>query len=132
MKMQKFDIFVTKIENEYLKDKKYHKVRDHFHYPGEYRGPAHSICNLKYSLPKKISIVFHIGSNYDYLFTIKQYLFTIKDCAEEFKNQFAGLGENTEKYITFLVTYFRESVPVHCTSNLYLNECLLFEDFVAS
>ena len=31
-----------------------------------------------------------------------------------------------------LCTYFRESVPVHCTSYLYLNECLLFEDFVNS
>ena len=27
--------------------------RDHCHYTGEYRGPAYSICNLKYSVPKK-------------------------------------------------------------------------------
>ena len=30
----------------YLKDKKYCKVRDRCHYAGEYRGAAHSICNL--------------------------------------------------------------------------------------
>ena len=27
------------------------------HYTGEYRGAAHSICNLKYCVPKKIPIV---------------------------------------------------------------------------
>ena len=59
-----------KLENNYLKDKKYHKVRDHYHYIMECRGAAHSICNLKYSLPKKIPIVLHNGSNYDYHFTI--------------------------------------------------------------
>ena len=26
--------------------------RDHFHYTEEYRGAAHTICNLKYSVPK--------------------------------------------------------------------------------
>ena len=41
-------------------------------------GAMHSICNLKYSLPKKNPIVFHNGSNYDYHFLIK-------DLAEEFK-----------------------------------------------
>ena len=55
-----------KIEIKYLKDKKHRKVRDHCHYTGEYRGAAHSICNLKYGVPKKIPIVFHNGPNYDY------------------------------------------------------------------
>ena len=55
-----------KFENKYLKDKKHHKVRDHCHYTEEYRGAAHSIYNLKYSVPKKILQFFHNGSNYDY------------------------------------------------------------------
>ena len=42
-----------KIENKYLKDKKYRKLRVYCHYTGEYAGAAHSIFNLKYSLPKK-------------------------------------------------------------------------------
>ena len=48
-----------KFENKYVKDKKYCKVRDHCHYAWEYRGAAHSICNLKYSVPKKAPIAFH-------------------------------------------------------------------------
>ena len=45
-----------------MKNKKDLKVRNHCHYTEEYRDAAHSICNLKYSVPKKIPIVFHSGS----------------------------------------------------------------------
>ena len=72
------------------------KVRDHCHYTGKYRGAAHSICNLRYTIPKKIPVVFHNGSTYDYHFIIKQ-------LAREFKYYLECLGENTEKYITFSV-----------------------------
>ena len=88
-----------------MKDKKHHKVRDHCHFTGEYRGTAHSICNLKYSVPKKIPIAFHDGSNYDYHFIKKQF-------PEEFKTQFTCLGENTEKYITFIVPVEKEVTRV--------------------
>ena len=84
-----------------MKDKKHHKVRDHCHYTGEYRGAVHSICNLKYSVRKKIPIVFHNASNYDYNFIIKE-------LAEEFKKQFTCLEENTEKYITSTVPVEKE------------------------
>ena len=55
-----------------LNTKKYCKVRDHCHYTGEYRGAAHSLCDLKYSIPKQITIIFHNESNYDYCFIIKE------------------------------------------------------------
>ena len=34
------------------------EVRDRCHYTGEYRSAPHNICNLKYSAPKKIPLVF--------------------------------------------------------------------------
>ena len=72
-------ILLKVFENNSLKDKKYCKIRVQCHYTGEYRGATHSIYNLKYSAPKRISIVFHNGSNYDYHVIIKE-------LAEEFKN----------------------------------------------
>ena len=78
-----------------MKDKKYCRVRDHCHYTREYKGAAHSICHLKYSVPKKIPIAFHNGSNYDYHFIIK-------DLAEEF-----------EKYINFRVPIGKEVTRIY-------------------
>ena len=79
-----------------MKDKKYYNVRDHCHYTGKYRSATHNICNLKRSVPKKIPIVFHNGSNYDYHYIMK-------GLAGEFKKQLTYLGEDPEKYITFTV-----------------------------
>ena len=78
-------------------NKKYHKVQDHCHYTGKYRGAAHSTSNVRYKTPKEILVVFHNASTYNYHFIIKE-------LAEEFKGQFECLGENTEKYITFSVS----------------------------
>ena len=77
-------------------DKKHHKVRDHCHYTGKYRGAAHNICNLRYKVPKEIPVVFHNGSTYDYHFISKELV-------KEFNGNFDCLGENTEKYIIFSV-----------------------------
>ena len=54
------------------------------------------MLHIAHSVPKKISIVFNNGSNYDYHFIMKE-------LAAEFKKQFTYLGKNTEKYITFTV-----------------------------
>ena len=78
-------------------DKKHHKVRDHCHYSGKYRGAAHNICNLRYKMPKEIPIIFHNSSTYDYHFIIRELV-------KEFEGNFECLVENTEKYITFSVS----------------------------
>ena len=71
----------VKYEDKHVKDERYFKFRDHCHYLMKYRGPAHSISSLKYSVPKEIPIIFCNGSNYGYHFIIKE-------LAEEFENQF--------------------------------------------
>ena len=53
-------------------NKKCDKVKDHYHYTGEYRGAAHDICNSRYKIPKEIPVVFHNDSTYDYHFIIKE------------------------------------------------------------
>ena len=96
-------------KKEFCTDKNYEKefklkqkVRDHCHYTGKFRGAAHSICNLRYKIPREIPVVFHNGSTYSY------HHFIIKQLAEEFKGEFSCLGENTEKYIIFSVPIEKE------------------------
>ena len=91
-------------------NKKYHKVKDHCHYTGKYRGAAHDICNLRYKIPKEILVVFHNGSTYDYHFIIKE-------LAKEFEGEFECLGENTEKCITFSVPIKKEITKTHKDGN---------------
>ena len=87
-------------EKEFYTDnnKEMRKVRDHCHYTGKCRGSAHSKCNLNYKIVKEIPVLFHNGSAYNHHFIIK-YL------AREFQANFECLGENTEKYISFTVSF---------------------------
>ena len=61
-----------KYEIKYVKAQKYSKLRDHCYYTGECRSARHSTCNLEYSIPKKVPIAFHNGSNDDYHFIITE------------------------------------------------------------
>ena len=58
-------------------------------------------CNLRFNVPNEIPAVFDNGSNYDYLFIIKE-------LAKEFEGQFECNGENSEKYKTFSVPIEKE------------------------
>ena len=53
---QKVCYICTKEFDNNDNDKKQQKVRDHCHYTGKYRGAAHNICNLRYKVPKEISV----------------------------------------------------------------------------
>ena len=60
MKVEKSVIFVKKkLKTNMWKIKKYCKVRNNSHYTGGNRGAAQNICNLNYSVPKKIPIALH-------------------------------------------------------------------------
>ena len=85
----------------YTNHKNYRKVKDLCHYTDKYRRAAHSICNLKYSIPREIPAVFHNKSNYDYHFTIKK-------LEKEFEGEFNCLGANTEKYKSFSLPVTKE------------------------
>ena len=74
------------------------RVRDHCHFTGRYRGPAHNKCNLKYRKPKNIPVFFHNLSGYD------SHLF-IKKLASPDKNENIDcIPNNEEKYISFSKT----------------------------
>ena len=58
--------------NSLSKNINYQKVTDHCHYTGKYRGAVHNICNLKFIMPNKTSVVFYRGPIYNYHFVIKE------------------------------------------------------------
>ena len=71
------------------------KVRDHCHYSGEYRGAAHSLCNLQYKIPSYILVVFHNLAGYDahlYIFELSKY-----------GSQMDVIAKNTEDYTSFSI-----------------------------
>ena len=74
------------------------KVRDHCHFTGRYRGPAHNSCNLKYRKPKSISVFFHNLSGYD------SHLFIKKIGSSNKKENVDCIPNNEEKYISFSKT----------------------------
>ena len=69
------------------------KVRDHDHFTGQYRGAAHSACNIKYRKTLKIPIFFHNFRGYDaHLITAQ--LGTFKE------HPIKVIGQGMEKYLT--------------------------------
>lgn len=87
------------IDSRERKDKTHHKVRDHCHLSGQYRGPAHSICNLNYQVSRVIPVVMHNLCGYDLHLLIKKLAST-----KSLDGAIKIIPHNTEKYITFIKT----------------------------
>ena len=71
------------------------KVRDHCHYTGLYRGPAHLLCNLRYKIPSYIPVVFHNLSGYDAHLFIRELGGHTSDIEV--------IAKNKEDYISFSI-----------------------------
>ena len=77
-------------------------VRDHCHFTGQYRGPAHKSRNLKLKIKPgvtKIPVVFHNLKGYD-SHLIMQKIHTTK-------GNIICIPNNTEKYISFSVSQLK-------------------------
>ena len=74
------------------------KVRDHCHYTGRYRGPAHTKCNLQYKILSYIPVVFHNLSGYDAHLFIKELAASSTDGAK-----MGVIAKNKEDYIFFSI-----------------------------
>ena len=94
--------FCVDKHDENYKNKR--KVKDHCQFTGKFRGAAHSKCNLIYKVPKDIPIIIH-NASYDTQFIINQ-------LAEEFKGELNCIGENMEKYITYLYQLRKNVITV--------------------
>ena len=69
------------------------KVRDHCHLSVKFRGAAHEVCHLKYTVSKFFPVVFHKLSGYDSHIFIKTF-----DNSEE---DIYCIPNNEENYISF-------------------------------
>ena len=78
--------------NQKRKFKLYKNVRDHCHYTGEFRGAAHSFCNLNYKVPQEIPVKFVMFENMIIILLLRNQQKSLKMNLE-----------NTEKYISFSV-----------------------------
>ena len=88
-------------KNVFGNKKNHVKVRDHDHYTGEYRGAAHLLCNLRYSMQIYIPVYFHNGTNYDFNLIIAE-------LAKEFRSEMKCIPSNTNKYMSFSIPIKKE------------------------
>ena len=100
--------------------KKHIKLRDHDHYTGDYRGAAHSICNLRYSTQVDIPVAFQNGAKYDFNLLITE-------LAKEFRSEMRCIPLNTDKYMSFSIPIKKVQKDKKCiTCNLKFIDSIKF------
>lgn len=72
------------------------KVRDHCHFTGKYRGPAHKKCNLLYRQSYKIPVIFHNLRGYDGKFLLTE----MGKISKEFNLDLKVIPTNEEKFLS--------------------------------
>lgn len=98
------------------------KVRDHSHLTGEFRGAAHSKCNLKFQDSRIIPVVFHNLSCYDSHFIIRKLMST-------FAGDINIIPNDDQHYIAF--TKNVDDTARKCGSG-FLNRTLIKFRFIDS
>ena len=104
------------------------KVKDHCHFTGKYRGPAHHKCNLDYCFKYfKIPIFFHNLKNYDAHLVISHL-----DKLNTKKDEVSVIAQNSEKFITFCLKQleFKDSFSFLSSSLDKLVKLTKYEDNV--
>lgn len=85
------------------------------YFTGKFRDAAHSICNLRHSIPRKIPVLIHNGSSYDFYLIIKH-------LAHEFENSMFR-GEYRKIYFPVMPEkeYIYKKVKTKTNRRLWLN-----------
>jgi hypothetical protein len=100
------------------------KVRDHDHITGEFRGAAHSLCNLNFRFSPKIPIFFHNLRGYD-----SHIIMQGVEAADEIE----VIANNIEKYLAFKLgknLVFKDSLQFLPESLEKLVKNLSKDDFI--
>ena len=85
-------------EEELYENRESHKVGDHDHLTGEYRGAAHSKCNLKCRNDGyNVDFFFHNGKGYDYHHVLN----TVGELSKEMNLKINCIPMNSEKYVIY-------------------------------
>ena len=91
---------VEKYKTYLCQNKKYGKVWDHDHLTGEYRGAAHSKCNLKCRNDRyNIDFFFHNGKGYDFHFIMN----AVSELSKEMWMDVTCIPNNTERYMSLTI-----------------------------